>query len=230
MEILVWACAGLSVLCGAGAALCQNLGRWLEKFICKTSASVLFCMTAVLALGQSGDWRTACPIFAALVLGLVGDICLACPRLMGQGGAPQQIWLAFGLVCFGLGHLVYTGMFLARADWALWPLLAAPVLPVVLWLLIRLGFCRPEPAAIAVGTYLYAAVVGVMAGGAAFCVLFGEGPDLWLASALLFVVSDSTLTRDTFPVGRWKVDPFLPFIVLVCYFLAQNLFALSILG
>ena len=50
MEILVWACAGLSVLCGAGAALCQNLGRWLEKFICKTSASVLFCMTAVLAL------------------------------------------------------------------------------------------------------------------------------------------------------------------------------------
>ena len=230
MEILVWACAGLSVLYGAGAALCQNLGRWLEKFICKTSASVLFCMTAVLALGQSGDWRTACPIFAALVLGLVGDICLACPRLMGQGGAPQQIWLAFGLVCFGLGHLVYTGMFLARADWALWPLLAAPVLPVVLWLLIRLGFCRPEPAAIAVGTYLYAAVVGVMAGGAAFCVLFGEGPDLWLAAALLFVVSDSTLTRDTFPVGRWKVDPFLPFIVLVCYFLAQNLFALSILG
>ena len=62
----------------------------------------------------------------------MGDICLACPRLMGQGGAPQQIWLAFGLVCFGLGHLVYTGMFLARADWALWPLLAAPVLPVVL--------------------------------------------------------------------------------------------------
>lgn len=207
MEILVWACAGLSVLCGAGAALCQNLGRWLEKFICKTSASVLFCMTAVLALGQSGDWRTACPIFAALVLGLVGDICLACPRLMGRGGAPQQIWLAFGLVCFGLGHLVYTGMFLARADWALWPLLAAPVLPVVLWLLIRLGFCRPEPAAIAVGTYLYAAVVGVMAGGAALCVLCGEGPDLWLAAALLFVVSDSTLTRDTFPVGALEGRP-----------------------
>ena len=133
-------------------------------------------------------------------------------------------------MCFGLGHLVYTGMFLARADWALWPLLAAPVLPVVLWLLIRLGFCRPEPAAIAVGTYLYAAVVGVMAGGAALCVLCGEGPDLWLAAALLFVVNDSTLTRDTFPVGRWKVDPFLPFVVLVCYFLAQNLFALSILG
>lgn len=126
------------------------------------------------------------------------------PPADGTGGAPQQVWLAFGLVCFGLGHLVYTGMFLARADWALWPLLAAPVLPVVLWLLIRLGFCWPEPAAIAVGTYLYAAVVGVMAGGAAFCVLFGEGPDLWLAAALLFVVSDSTLTRTPSPWGAGR--------------------------
>ena len=105
MEILVWVCAGLSVLCGAGAALCQNLGRWLGKFVCKTSASVLFCMTAVLALARSGNWADACPIFAALVLGLVGDICLACPRLLGQGGAPQQVWLAFGLVCHRRGDL-----------------------------------------------------------------------------------------------------------------------------
>ena len=228
--MLVWICAGLSAACGAAAALCQVLGRWLGKFICKTTASVLFCMTAVLALARSGNWADACPIFAALVLGLVGDICLACPRLMGQGGAPQQVWLAFGLVCFGLGHLVYTGMFLARADWALWPLLAAPVLPVVLWLLIRAGFCRPEPAAIAVGTYLYAAVVSAMAGAAAACALAGEGSVLWLAAAGLFVVSDSFLARDTFPVGHCKADVCLPFVVLLCYFSAQDLFALSILG
>ncbi len=228
--MLVWICAGLSVACGAAAALCQVLGRWLGKFICKTMASVLFCMTAVLALAQSGNWVDACPIFAALVLGLVGDICLACPRLMGQGGVPRRVWLAFGLVCFGLGHLIYLGMFLAQLEWALWPLLAAPVLPAVLWLLIRVGFCRPEPAAIAVGTYLYAAVVSAMAASAAACALAGEGSPLWLGAAALFVVSDSVLTRDTFPVGRWKVDVCLPFVVLLCYFMAQNLFALSILG
>ena len=71
MTILVWICAGLSVACGTAAALCQNLGRWLEKFICKTAASVLFCMTAVLALARSGNWETACPVFAALVLAIL---------------------------------------------------------------------------------------------------------------------------------------------------------------
>ena len=228
--MLVWICAGLSAACGAAAALCQVLGRWLGKFICKTTASVLFCMTAVLALARFGNWETACPVFAALVLGLVGDICLACPRLMGQGGVPRRVWLAFGLVSFGLGHLIYLGMFLAQLGWVLWPLLAAPVLPGVLWLLIRVGFCRPEPAAIAIGTYLYAAVVSAMASSAAACALAGEGSSLWLWAAALFVVSDSVLTRDTFPVGRWKVDICLPFVVLLSYFLAQNLFALSILG
>ena len=228
--MLVWICAGLSAACGAAAALCQVLGRWLGKFICKTTASVLFCMTAVLALGQSGNWQGACPVLAALVLGLVGDICLACPPLTGQGGAPRKVWLAFGLVAFGLGHLVYLGMFLARLGWALWPVLTAPVMPAVLWGLIRLGFCRPEPAAITVGTYLYAAVVSAMAGAAVACALAGAGEGLWTAAALLFVVSDSLLTRDTFPVGRHRLDVCLPFGVLLCYFAAQNLFALSILG
>ena len=51
-----------------------------------------------------------------------------------------------------------------------------------------------------------------------------------LAAAVLFVVSDSFLARDTFPVGHCKADVCLPFVVLWCYFSAQDLFALSILG
>lgn len=76
--MLVWICAGLSVVCGAAAALCQNPGRWLEKFICKTTASVLFCMTATLALARSGNWETACPLECWCAISW-RKICLLCP-------------------------------------------------------------------------------------------------------------------------------------------------------
>ena len=228
MGQLAWVTAALSVLCGGGAAVCQNRRRWLGRFLWKTCASVLFCMTALLALWSSGNWRLACPILAALVLGLVGDLCLAAPPLTGRDGLPRAAWLSCGLVFFGLGHLVYLGLFLARADWQLLGLLAAPVMPAVLYFLVRLGFCAPEPRAVTAGMYVYAAVVSAMAGAAVVSALGGGSP-LWSAAALLFVFSDSALTRDTFPRGKLPIDPCLPFVVLVCYFTAQNLFALSIL-
>ena len=227
METLTWVSAGLSVLCGVTAAACQRKERWLGRFFWKTSASVLFCMTAVLALWNSGNWPTACPILAALVFGLVGDIALAVPPLTGRDGVPRRIWLTCGLVSFGVGHLLYLALFLGQSNWCLWPLLAAPVMPAVLRVLIRWGFCRPDPA-LKAGMYVYAAVVSTMAGAAVQSALMG-GRHLWSAAAVLFVISDTALTRDTFPEGRLPIDPWLPFVVLVCYFAAQNLFALSIL-
>lgn len=227
MSGLVWVTAAGSVLCGAIAAVSQNRKAWRGRFLWKTCGSVLFCMTALLALWGSGNWAVACPILAALVLGLVGDICLAVPPLAGTDGMPRRAWLSFGLVFFGLGHLIYLGLFLARTGWQLWPLLAAPVMPAVLFFLIRWGFCRPDPQ-LTVPMYLYAAVVSAMAGAAVLCALRNGSP-LWSAAALLFVLSDTALTRDTFPAGKLPIDPCLPFVVLVCYFAAQNLFALSIL-
>ena len=227
MEALVWISAGLSVACGAAAAANQRGRRWLARFFCKTAGSVLFCATAVLALGQTGNWRTACPILAALVFGLVGDMALAMPPLTGRDGVPRRIWLTCGLIAFGAGHLLYLALFLGESGWSLWPLLAAPVMPAVLFVLVRLRFCHPDPA-LRAGMYAYAAVVSAMAGAAVRSALLG-GRHLWSAAALLFVVSDTALTRDTFPEGRLPVDPWLPFVVLGCYFLAQNLFALSIL-
>lgn len=227
MEALPWITAGLSVLCGVTAAVCQRKERWLGRFLWKTSASVLFCVTALLALWQTGNWRTACPILAALVFGLVGDIALAVPPLTGRDGVPRRIWLTCGLISFGVGHLLYLALFLGRSGWRFWPLLAAPIMPLVLCVLVRWKFCRPDPA-LKAGMYIYAAVVSTMAGAAVQSALMG-GRHLWSAAALLFVLSDTALTRDTFPEGRLAIDPWLPFVVLGCYFVAQNLFALSIL-
>jgi uncharacterized membrane protein YhhN len=122
-------------------------------------------------------------VAAALVLSMLGDICLM---------FPGNAWFAGGLGSFLLAHVGFIAAFLKGVPLAMPPAwTAAPVaygLGLSAWLLPRAGSLKPAVA-------LYCLVLLGMALTAALRLqtLGGQPAALAVAGSLLFVVSDSAL-------------------------------------
>jgi len=216
---------GCAIACG-GLVVAEWRGLRGLRAAAKPAASAAFVGVGLLALA-TGDHGAAAAgyghaIFAGLVLGAIGDVCLL---------RRDRAWFLAGLVAFLLGHLAYVAAIARLApagDWLVqagWPA-AAPVAAggAVLWALWpRLGSLR-----VAVVAYVAAITVMVIAAIAA-----ARGHALpaprrcqLVVGACLFFVSDVAVARDRFVAHRlanklWG---------LPAYYAAQLLIAGSLAG
>lgn len=177
----------LVLLAGLLAAEKRNNTRL--KLATKTPLSALFVVVAVMQPHPAPPYYHA--ILVGLVLGLIGDVCLAL-----QGNKAFRA----GLVSFLLGHVAYVVAFVGLTESRDWMtpvhlLVVAVGAGVFWWLYPHLGAMR-----VPVG--LYVIVISVMAAAAwvAFSnpALNRTGPWALLLGAVSFYVSDIFVARDRF--------------------------------
>jgi len=181
----------------------------------KTPLSVLFVITAIIQPHPSPYYYYC--ILVGLILGLIGDVCLALP-----GNGPFRT----GLVAFLGGHVAYVAAFvlLARgADWLtpMYVVIAALGAGVFWWL-------RPHLGNMQVPVAIYVVVISIMVATA--YVAFVNRDEGWagrwalLAGSASFYFSDLFVARDRF-VHRSFCNRL---IGLPLYYSGQFLLALSV--
>ncbi len=181
----------------------------------KSALSALFVVLALLQPHPLPGYYQ--PVLYGLVLGLVGDVCLA---------LPSPAAFRAGLLAFLLGHLAYVWAFSRLVRPAHWinpglVLLAVVGLAVFWWLRPHLGRLKGPVAA-------YIVVISLML-AAAWSVWLGSAlrPGLTaviLLGALVFYLSDLCVARDRFV----KKEFLNRLLGLPLYYLGQFLLAWSV--
>jgi uncharacterized membrane protein YhhN len=193
----------------------EHTGSSSQVLLFKAPLSVLFVVAAILQVHPLPRYYRF--VLVGLVLGLVGDICLAIP------GATA---FRAGLVAFLAGHILYVCAFATLSRPASWLHAGNLVIFIVSgsifwWLLPHLG-------AMLIPVTLYIVVISVMVSGA-WAVFRNDdvrraGAWVILIGAILFYVSDIFVARD-----RFMVNEFLNRLMgLPLYYSAQFLLAFSV--
>jgi len=214
---------GCAIACGV-VVVAEWRARVQLRLAAKLVASAAFVAVGVLALcGSSGSQAPLChAIVVGLVLGALGDGCLA---------LPGRRWFLAGLVAFLLGHGAYVagiatveppGRWLGDAGW----LAVAPVgvgLAVLATLWRRLGGLR-GPVIVYVAT-ICAMVIAAIAAGRGSALPAANRYRL-VAGAIAFFASDLAVARDRFAARKLSNKLW----GLPAYYAGQLLLAWTIAG
>ncbi|MFN8471548.1 MAG: lysoplasmalogenase [Anaerolineae bacterium] len=168
---------------------------------------------------------TALALFLGMTAGFLGDLIMA--RVL-----PTPNRLIFGILAFGIGHVLYivgftlTAQALALAapltEWPLW--VGGLVLAALLWR--GMVYSPKTPLALNIGSLLYAALIAVMAAsGAALAV---QSPRFvpTAVGGVLFLVSDLILGNREFHGRGWRL---MNDVIWVTYIIGQELIVLTTL-
>lgn len=224
--LFLYIAGGLSVMTALASGFFHVKEDASKRLVCKLIASLLFCAVGFAALYIKGSF-SAYGIFvmAALVLGLLGDIFLCMKGLAADNKV--MFFNAIGFFCFMMGHIAFATIFLSVVKFKLYilPVMLAGIVAPGLLMLFKVLNARKLNIAL----LIYGAVIGVMVMAAVNIYANYPGTTvgaLSLTAAILFAVSDLTLSVREF--GNFKNKAPLIFIVLSTYYIAQCLFAITI--
>lgn len=220
----------------AALLLFEVRGRRAARLVAKTALSVLFVATAAAQVQHAGSPIYAWTVLTALILCLVGDVCLALPltpagrgadsaRRSGAKGSPRRRWFLAGLVAFLLGHVGYVVAFFAIGRLNALTGWGSALTVVVSGTVFR--WLAPKLGTMFVPVLVYVLVITTMVMGAwtvagtSELSLLGRGLVIW--GAVLFFVSDLFVARQRFAApGRLNALVGLPL-----YYAGQFLIAFS---
>ena len=173
-------------------------------------------------------------LLLALVLSLAGDICLMCagdtapshnhlPKQDTASASSGQGWFIGGLGSFLLAHLAFIPALLYGVQSPSLPMWSAGL---VLWGLAFFAWLLPKTGPLKIAVLVYGTILlgMALAAIARWNVAPSESSRLALAGALLFVVSDSSLSVRKF------VGPYMgaQALILSTYWTAIGLMAYSL--
>ncbi|MGC8658692.1 MAG: lysoplasmalogenase [Desulfomonilaceae bacterium] len=204
------------------AALLLVCLLWAEKtganelvLLFKAPLSLLFVLTAFVQDHRRKTYYRL--VFAGLVFGLVGDVCLA---------IPGNVAFSAGLAAFLCGHIFYTFAFASITKMADW------IHPVGLIILASSGlvflWLRPHLGSMLLPVAVYMVIISAMVLGA-WSVFSSQmmnrvGARVILLGAALFYFSDVFVARD-----RFIVNDFMNRLIgLPLYYCGQFLLAFSV--
>ncbi|PTU31528.1 lysoplasmalogenase [Stenotrophobium rhamnosiphilum] len=197
------------------SALAAIIADWNERrhftfYVLKPLTTIF--IIGIAATVPEGNARAF--MLLALVLSLIGDICL-----MFEGNG----WFVGGLSSFLLAHLAFIPALLYGVDSPTLPLWSAGIvlwgLGFFIWLLPKTGPLKP--AVLVYGTILMSLALAAIA---RWNVAPTEAARLALVGAILFVISDSALSVRKF-VGSYRGAQAL---ILSTYWSAIGLMAFSL--
>ncbi len=209
--ILIFVAAGLLIGLLWAESTANN---WLSLGF-KTPLSILFVITALLQPKVLPKYFKL--VLAGLILGLVGDVCLALPGLTA---------FRAGLAAFLAGHVLYILAFATltrRTDWInLVNILIIAISGCVYWWLF------PHLGKMLVPVTFYIVVISVMVAGAWAAFLNPRVRELgaWfiLVGAVFFYASDIFVAHQRFVIEQF----YNRLIGLPLYYIAQFLLAFSV--
>lgn len=205
--MLPWvAGTSLCVMALVGAELRANARL---RAVAKVGASTGFLLTG-LAAGLPGGSPVQQAVFAGLVFGAIGDVCLL---------SREKRPFLLGIGAFLLNHVAYVGAFVALGmDGSITGLAAVP-LAVLAGAVGRVVV--PRAGSLKGPVVAYITVISAMVACAIGAAAAGSGRGALVAGAVLYFVSDLAVARDRFvhpgPLNKvWG---------LPTYYAAQLLFA-----
>ncbi len=187
----------------------KQLAIWM--YFLKPGTMVIIIFIAILGLGESSSTYSWW-ILAGLLFSILGDIFLMLPKDR----------FIYGLVSFLAGHVCYVVAFLyvpGGGEVKIW-LTGALLFTAILYLLkLSRGVFRSGGIALFLAVTAYVAIITSMVWAA----FYSQQP-LMIAGAILFFFSDAILAWDRF-IGKLTYRNYL---VMIPYYLAQYLFAISL--
>lgn len=227
MLYLAYTLAGVCMVCAFVSAIAYANHRRFIAPTAKLLATVCFLLIALicnLKRPQSGSYGIM--IFAALVCGLIGDILLMVKEFFAD--KDSEYFLITGVIFFALGHLIYTARFIMLASsfrYYLLPLLA--VVPIGMLIATRMKLLKIgkfAPIMLTYGALLGMTFVSTLN----LCIVTGGTlSQLVLSASLFFLISDTALCLNYYGPERIKAPS--NYFVMIFYFLAQVLYAFSVL-
>lgn len=193
----------------------------LRLFILKTLASLCFAFAGTAAYISFGGGTAGLLITLGLFFGMLGDVFLHLRFVIFE--KPCQL---LGIAAFLCGHGLYiASMFTAGAQWYVGLIFMAILLPAARKYIFYhdMDFGKMVP----LGT-VYMAVELLFSGLALSRVIVSPafGTAVFFAGSVLFVFSDTMWILQNFAVNK---KPIYRVLCLVPYYLAQNLFVVSLL-
>jgi uncharacterized membrane protein YhhN len=199
-----------------GLLYAEKTGRSKLVLAFKTPLSVLFVIVALFVPHPAQTYYLL--ILVGLILGLVGDVCLALPG--------NRTFMA-GLAAFLLGHIFYIIAFAYLVNPSEW-LSPAGLIVIVIGIIIFV-WLRPHVGSMLIPVVAYTIVISIMLVGA-WAVLNNPliakaGARGVFAGALFFYISDVFVARD-----RFVKSEFLNRLLgLPLYYAGQFLLAFSVM-
>ncbi|MDR2266321.1 MAG: lysoplasmalogenase [Christensenellaceae bacterium] len=220
--------SGLCMFLGMLASFFNSLNKQILRIIVKTVASIMFCVTALIAVVIAKEYSMyAIGVLVALLLGLVGDIFLCIDCLTEDKG--KLAIQGFGVLLFLAGHIFYIAIFMNAAPFQLWALSIVFAFPVILGVVIATGLLKIKRAMI-LPCIIYSILLGLTV-ASAISLYFTQRNTAHLLVAIasvLFAISDTFLiVRESENMTTKNVNR-LMYIVLFTYYAAQCMFAITI--
>ena len=219
-----WYLAVLSIV----LMLALSWSEWKRKFVLalifKTLASLCFVLIGLFSLPLAVDQQSAKYLFIGLILGAVGDVFLNVCRLVKK---PAVVFLLGG-TSFFLRHILYLLVLIPAARAYFVPAVIAGMVTAIS-ILVFLHWRVETDRLLYIESLGYMVTVSLMASFAVFGAVAQAGDTARLLRAVggvLFLTSDTMLFFRM--IKKEKAPAILGFLLLLAYYPAQCLIALSI--
>ena len=227
--IAIYLLIPISVILGVLSGTFNLKIKPVYRILFKGLASLSFIAIALIATSLKGTFNLySVLVIGALILGTVGDLYLCMNKDLAQPNHAPYLFLIGGACFFG-GHILFAISYAVQAPLKLYLLPCILILPALLGVALLVGrkkinLGKFTPFAFIYGVILNLMLVVTVNAFVANQNLFGI---LSLVAGILFVTSDGSLFFKEF--SHLKGNPVLIYTVLLTYYVAQCLFAYTIL-
>ena len=227
--IAIYILTPLSIILGTLSGFFNLKENPLYRIFTKGLASLLFIAVALIATYFTGASIYALLVIGALILGTIGDIYLCMNDKLALKEKANYLFFIGG-ACFFAGHVLFAIVYLICVPFNYYLLPAVLVIPLLLCLTLLLGKKKISLGKLTPFAFFYGIMLNLML--VVTINAFIQYPSkpfgiMSLVAGILFVLSDSSLLFKEF--SHLKNNKILIYVVLVTYYVAQCLFALSIL-
>lgn len=222
-----------SLILGFFKSYSKSKGNYDFELILKTCGSLCFVAVGVVAFyltEHTGKERSySLVVIFGLILGLVGDIFLC----LYEGGNThpdrRNLIQSAGVAFFFLGHICYMLNFLTLEKFNLYLLPTLLVLPIVYIILACKVLTTSKAQNVMLAIY-YTALNLILTSSVNLMIVRGVNAFtvLNLIGCVLFISSDTVLGLSWFATEKLKLPKSNDYFILLSYYTAQSLFALSI--
>lgn len=205
--------------------------NYLEyELLFKTCGSLCFVCLGILSLYLSGteNMQYGLAIIIGLVLGLLGDIFLCLYDLLVIPKRKDFVQYV-GVTFFFLGHICYMFNFLTLSDLKLYLIPFVFIMPVVYLILVFTKKVQTNKLQTVFMTIYFLALSLILLSSVNLLITRGDRvfPIIVLSASVLFISSDIVLGLSWFAPNA-KLHKNYDFYIILSYFLAQCLYAISI--
>lgn len=227
--IATYVLAPLSLIFGTLSGYFNLRKKPVARLFTKGLGSLLFIAVAMVALFIKGTSLYGVLVLGALILGMVGDIYLCMNNnIVLKEKSPYLFFV--GGVCFFCGHVLFGIVYLVSLPFKLYLIPCIFVIPALLTVALALGRKKITLGKFTPFAFAYGFILNLMLVVTVNAFIFNYNNAfgiLILVAGILFVISDGSLFFKEF--SHLKEKPLLVYVVLITYYIAQCLFAASIL-